>query len=79
MEDAILEVSILFNNGTEKVIHCTETEYNKLMTEGRFTSSMISAYGYFDCYIKWDDVSFISITDVIQGDDYGQDEATTAA
>lgn len=80
MANAILEVSILFTSGSERTIFCTEEEYNHLLTCGRLTSSVIEAEGYFDCLINWDDVSFMAITDVVEGDEYGEtDESTTTA
>jgi len=74
MADAILEITIVLNNGTEHQIHCTEAEYERILISDRFTTSLIKADGYFDCYLKWDDVSFMCVTDILEGDEYGAED-----
>jgi hypothetical protein len=76
MASVTLEVNITFSNGLQHTINCTEDEYNTLLIE---CPRMVKADGYYDCFLNWDEVSFITVTDVTQGDEYGQSEATTAA
>jgi len=78
MDGVTLEVTITFKGGMEHVLQCAEHEYASIL-DHRSLGLPIQVDGYYDCYVDWAEVLVVNVTDVTQGDEYGQDEATTAA
>jgi hypothetical protein len=74
MAEEVLAITVVLKNGTEQQIQCTEEEYNRILTVDRFQTSLIKVEGYYDCYLNWDDVSFMTVTGIVEGDEYGAED-----